>query len=275
MSNVSIYGKKWMDLVFEGRNKSYGAYQLRQESGKTTLTAFFFGLLFISVLSGSGWLLSSFGKKPAELPPFELDKPIKVTPIHFQKKETKAVTKKTVVIPKKNETEIKQKDLVNPTVVKSTDAVDNITKNNDLKPNQPDQNQGSNSGVGLPDDGGNPGGGTAVVPAEVPSNVPVIAAVLDKLPAFPGGIEKFYKHVSNNFEKPEIEAEKTIKILVAFVIEKDGTMTDIRVLRNPGYGLDKEAIRVLKTLKTKWEPGIMNGKPVRTAYNLPIIVQMQ
>ena len=52
-------------------------------------------------------------------------------------------------------------------------------------------------------------------------------------------------------------------------------MTDIRVLRNPGYGLDKEAIRVLKSLKTKWEPGMMNGKAVRTAYNLPISVQMR
>jgi protein TonB len=58
-----------------------------------------------------------------------------------------------------------------------------------------------------------------------------------------------------------------------FVIEKNGSLTDIKVLQNPGYGLDKEAIRVLKSLKTKWEPGIKNGNPVRTAFSLPIIIR--
>jgi protein TonB len=59
-----------------------------------------------------------------------------------------------------------------------------------------------------------------------------------------------------------------------FVIEKDGSMTDIKVLRNPGYGMDKEAIRVLKSLKTKWKPGIKDGQKMRTQYTLPITVQM-
>ena len=62
---------------------------------------------------------------------------------------------------------------------------------------------------------------------------------------------------------------------VSFVIEIDGTITDIQVKKNPGYGMDKEAIRVLKSLKTKWTPGMIDGKPVRTSYMLPIIVQLQ
>jgi protein TonB len=98
---------------------------------------------------------------------------------------------------------------------------------------------------------------------------------LDKLPEFPGGINKFYTYVGNNFEKPEIDVINTIKIHVYFVIEKDGSMTDIQVKRDPGYGLGKEAIRVLKSLKTKWTPGMINSKPVRTAYSLPIKVQME
>ncbi|MDR6967783.1 hypothetical protein J2X31_001795 [Flavobacterium arsenatis] len=67
------------------------------------------------------------------------------------------------------------------------------------------------------------------------------------------------------------------------IFHRDGTESrntsrsfgDIRVPRNPGYGLDKEAIRVLKSLKIKWEPGMIGGKPVRTAYNLPINVQLR
>jgi protein TonB len=62
-------------------------------------------------------------------------------------------------------------------------------------------------------------------------------------------------------------------VYVAFVIEKDGSMTDVKVLRNPGYGLGKEAIRVLKSLRTKWKPGIKDGQPVRTQFTLPIIVK--
>jgi protein TonB len=58
------------------------------------------------------------------------------------------------------------------------------------------------------------------------------------------------------------------------VVEKDGSMSDIQVKNDPGYGLAKEAIRVLKSLKTKWTPGMIGAKPMRTSYNLPITVQM-
>ncbi|MBC8645308.1 energy transducer TonB [Flavobacterium lindanitolerans] len=66
-----------------------------------------------------------------------------------------------------------------------------------------------------------------------------------------------------------------MKVFVYFVVEKDGTLTNIKVVRDPGYGLGAEAIRVLKSIKTKWKPGIQNDKPVRTAYNLPITVEIK
>ena len=93
------------------------------------------------------------------------------------------------------------------------------------------------------------------------------------MPEFPGGIKKFYTYVGNNFEKPELDSENAIRVSVSFVIEKDGSMTDIKVLKDPGYGLGAEAIRVLKSLKTKWSPGMFEGKAVRTSYNLPITIQ--
>ena len=72
-----------------------------------------------------------------------------------------------------------------------------------------------------------------------------------------------------------MEGMGTIRVYVSVVSERDGSMTDIQVKRDPGYGLGKEAIRVLKSLKTKWSPGMIGGKAVRTAYNLPITVQME
>jgi protein TonB len=104
---------------------------------------------------------------------------------------------------------------------------------------------------------------------------PFSSGALDQLPEFPGGIAKFYSYVGSNFEKPEIDVLKKIRIEVYFVIETDGSMTNILVKRNPGYGLEKEAIRVLKSLKTKWTPGIIDGIAVRTSYALPIIIEFQ
>ena len=69
-----------------------------------------------------------------------------------------------------------------------------------------------------------------------------------------------------------MDEPKTVRILVSFVIERDGDMTDINVLSQTNEALNNEAIRVLKSLKTKWSPGIKNGTAVRTQYTLPITV---
>ena len=65
MSEINLTGKTWTELVFEGRNKSYGAYELRRENGRTTLKAFFVGILFIGALFAGGFLMSSFGETAA------------------------------------------------------------------------------------------------------------------------------------------------------------------------------------------------------------------
>lgn len=101
------------------------------------------------------------------------------------------------------------------------------------------------------------------------------SAALQRQPEFPGGIQEFYKLVNNNFRIPDISHEVTARIYVSFVIEKDGSMTNIKVLRDPGYGLGREAVRVLESIKTKWEPGIDNNKPVRAMYNLPITINIR
>ena len=98
---------------------------------------------------------------------------------------------------------------------------------------------------------------------------------MDKQPSFPNGIDKFYSYVGSNFNKPELDDEKTVTVKVSFIVEKDGAMSNIKVLEDPGYGLGAEAIRVLKSLKTKWIPGILNGEPMRTAYNLPISIRLE
>ncbi|HAH55913.1 MAG TPA: hypothetical protein DCM02_11695 [Flavobacterium sp.] len=93
-------------------------------------------------------------------------------------------------------------------------------------------------------------------------------AGIEVKPEFPGGYEAFYKFIAENYKTPNVVGLNG-KVYVAFVIEKDGSITDIKVLRDIGHGTGKEAIRVLE-LSPKWIPGEQNGKKVRCTYALPI-----
>jgi protein TonB len=269
MSKVSIYENGWTNLVFEGKNKEYGAFQLRKNDSVTTVTAFFFGLLFIISIYGIAFLLSSFSTKEVVK-----EKPIVYPDIHLVKFDRKKIDEpKKAVAPierKKPEIINSKKDLINPTIVRY-EPIDDINKTKDVGKTAP-IDTGSATGTinTIPiNTGGSPDTNTTK------SDEPLTTNRLDKLPEFPGGINKFYSYVGNNFEKPEIEGEETISVYVAFVIEEDGTMSNIKVTRDPGYGLGKEAVRVLKSLKTKWTPGMIGGQPVRTSYYLPISVKLE
>lgn len=279
MSNVSIFETRWIELVFEGKNKEYGAYQLRQENPKTTVKALLIATFLFSAFLASPLFFNSSKKAgviscPIAIP-IELSN-IVTPPSKKEPEKAKALPPAKKEEPKK---EINKENLVDPTVIDKEKAKTDITTNKEAETNP---NEGSPKGTGTTPATGGVEGGTeggdsksgGSDESESPKG-PYVEATLDVRPAFPGGIDNFYKYVAKNFKTPEMDSEKAVKVYVSFVIEKDGSMTDIRVPRNPGYGLDKEAIRVLKSLKTKWSPGMIKGKPVRTAYNLPINIQVR
>ena len=265
MSKLSIYETSWIDLVFENKNKEYGAYQLRRESSKTTIMAFFSGILLIAVIGVIFTISNLFGKPIVIETPPTIDEILTVSP-YFEQPEIPKTPAETSQTNAAQETKV-----LLPMVVSSTpDVIVAIPTNKDIIESHP-INSGKEGGTGTT----NTGAGTIEIPSSsIDENTTVNATALDKLPEFPGGINKFYNYVGNNFEKPDIEGINTFRVYVSFVIEKDGSMTDIQVKRDPGYGLGKEAIRVLKSLKTKWTPGMIGSKPVRTSYNLPITVRM-
>jgi hypothetical protein len=274
MNHVSIFEKKWLDLVFEGKNKSYGAYQLRQENPRTTMYAFLLGLLLLTAAVSIPVILNALGTSSGSLPliPLAPSDQLHVTEVTVNQQEAQQAVKPMEQQVTEVETQVQ---LVNPVIVTPIDATQNIATNKDNKPvvDIP-ESQGGITGIN-PVAGATEGTGTKPETAAVNTTIINNVNTLDRLPVFPGGIDKFYKYVGKNFEKPEINDAKTVRVFVAFVIERDGTMTDIRVARDPGYGLAKEAIRVLKSLKVQWEPGMIGGQAVRTAYNLPITVNME
>lgn len=98
-----------------------------------------------------------------------------------------------------------------------------------------------------------------------------IFTVVENDPEFPGGMEALYKYLAQNMKYPQLARDNGItgKVYVTFVVEKDGSIANPKVLRDIGGGCGQEAIRVIKSMP-KWTPGKQRGKPVRVQFNLPV-----
>jgi protein TonB len=280
MSKNSVFDQEWIDLVFEGRNKSYGAYQLRKQDSKTTLIALIAGIALMGVAVGIPAIFNT-GGQTADLiddhggivihkinEPFDLPVEPKPDPVTPEPQPTAA-----------------QPAAAAPALTATTAFTPLVATSDPVIPDLPDMNDLKNTNPGATTNPGNPGGdptsisptgitgGTGKAPQGTGTDETTHLAV-DEAPDFPGGIQKFRQEVANKFRTPDIESQSTIKVSVSFVVERDGTLSNIKVLKDPGYGAGKEAIRVLQSIKTKWKPGKIKGQPVRTAYSLPITIRI-
>lgn len=278
MSKVSVFDNGWIDLVFEGRNQKYGAYQLRRQDSRTTLIALISGIGLIGLLVGIPAAYNHLNKDTAAVAPDAPAIPTERVIVYEFPKEMeppKPMPEEAAAPAPKNP----QPTIRHTTLVASSGPVENDvpTTQNVLSTNAgqtTNPGDGSNNfAIGPTSPDGNPDStGTGNTPSD--TNGVIDRVLVDEAPEFPGGMAKFREYVGKNFKTPNIETVTTIKVYVSFIVEKDGTLSNIKVLRDPGYGMGEEAIRVLKSLKTHWKPGKVKGQPVRTAYNLPITVQV-
>ena len=96
-------------------------------------------------------------------------------------------------------------------------------------------------------------------------------AGIEVKPEFLGGIEKFYQFFNTNFKMPDEEDLKG-KVFATFIVEKDGSLSEIKILRDIGYGIGQEVLRVLR-LSPKWMPGMQNAKIIRVMYSMPFTIE--
>lgn len=264
---LDILKNSWVDIVFEGRNKLYGAYDLRKSSGKTSTKALIIGALFFSLALSAPLIISLIPKSQDEE---DLTiREVKLTNVKLPPKKVEP-PKLNAPPPPPPPPKIDQQKFVKPVVAKAEEVVEEPPKIVDLK----DKKIGSQTIKGDPDAvltvaPAGTGPKTSQVVEESDDQVYNTAGIEVK-PEFPGGMDKFYSFVGKNYRTPEEEGLKG-KVYVTFVVEKDGSLTDIKVLRDIGYGTGKEAIRVLQK-SPRWNPGIQNGKPVRVLYSLPISI---
>ncbi|KAF2337368.1 MULTISPECIES: energy transducer TonB [Flavobacterium] len=261
---LDIIKNQWLDIVFEGRNKIYGAYELRKSNGKTTVKALVIGSLIFSAAIAAPLIASLLPDSSEE----EEVKEVKMAAVKLPPK--KEEVKPNMPPPPPPPPKVDQVKFVKPVVAKAEEVTEDPPKIVDLK----DKKVGAETIKGDPDavlTVDEPVGKGPVAEVVQEDNTVYNTAGIEVKPDFPGGIDKFYKFVGNNYKTPEEEGLKG-KVYVTFVVEKDGSLTDIKVLRDIGYGTGAEAIRVLKKCP-KWTPGEQNGKKVRVLYSLPITIQ--
>jgi len=283
MANINLFGKDWTNVVFEGRNKAYGAYKLRQENPKTTLLALLLGVVCIGLAFGGSIAYKSlFGdsfssKKDVEevsVTEIELPElPEPEPPVEEIKEEPKEVeqadaSKSVQEEVKFLETEVKKDNEVkNEQKTTQKDIDDNKTSGREDREADKDGN--------LKNDGKQTGGaekdsqGTGTGDKKSDDENKIWGFVKQKAEPTEG-MQNFYKNYTRKFTAPEVGGNvQEISVLLKFVVEKDGSFTDIQIAGPDPHSIGKEAIRVLKSMP-KWKPAEHNGKTVRSSFKLPI-----
>ena len=117
---------------------------------------------------------------------------------------------------------------------------------------------------------------TGPVVVEEASDEGEIFQVVEQMPEFPGGMQALMTYLSKNIKYPSVAQDNGIqgRVLVSFVVNKDGSIVDPEVIKSVDAALDKEAMRVIKAMP-KWNPGKQRGKPVRVKYTVPVLFRLQ
>ena len=276
MSKIDLVNNDWVDLVFQGRNQEYGAYQLRKGTSKRNVISVII-MLAAAALIYVGISLKNFIEASTQK--------VAVTQVQelsaLEKPKEKAEVKQKKV-------EIQQPEKVVERVkssVKFTAPV--IKKDDEVKPEDELKNQdellNTKTAIGALDVKGNDDKDgevlklkeTVAQPEPKPEPEKVFE-VVEQMPSFPGGDKALMYFLSNNVKYPVVAQENGVqgRVVISFVVEKDGSITDVRVVRSVDPSLDKEAARVVKSMP-RWIPGKQNGAAVRVKYNVPVSFRLQ
>ena len=277
MSKVDLIDNSWVELVFENKNKAYGAYQLRKETGKRNVKAMIIVFATIAAIIVAAWakvaIENAMPKKVAIETDVELSK-------LAQKKEAKVERKEPVKVEMEQKVVEKVKSSVKFTAPE-------IKKDEDVKPEDELKSQDdlakTNTAIGSFDVKGNDEAEGEVLKAkeviaeEKPKEEETkVFDVVEQMPQFPGGQQALFEYLSKNIKYPVIAEENGVqgRVIVTFVVERDGSITDVKVVKSVDPSLDKEAQRVVKAMP-HWIPGKQNGPAVRVKYTVPVTFRLQ
>lgn len=273
MNTATISGKDFLDILFNGRNKDYGAYDLRRKYDRRVRNAIV-GTASVTLAIIGGYALSNrlsvsetSVRKPLSSIVLETLKPLESKP-----------TPTPPVLPSSTPPAVK------PTQRFTTPV---IARSNEVSPEDvpPPMDDLANKSVGVATTTGTENGvdvglvpetpGTGVIEMSVgkePDDPNRVFNYVELMPSFPGGDDALFKYLSKNIRYPNIAVENGIEgvVTVQFVVDYEGNIKDVKVLSAAkGGGLEQEATRVIKAMP-KWKPGKQNGRYVSVLYSIPV-----
>ena len=282
MAKIDLYDPKWVDMVFAGKNKEYGAYQLRKGTSGRNIKALLI-LVIAAALVGGFLAWKVIEQKQAEeqqayMEAMELAKLQQQAKKEEKKKEpVKPKVEMKKEIPVARETQkftapvIKKDELVKEeNQVKQMDKLDDKvavgTENKEGVKDRTVEAVRNDIAVAAP----------PPPPAPKPEVATKVFDVVEEMPSFPGGQGALMSYLASNIKYPVVAQGNGVqgRVIVSFVVERDGSISDVRVARSVDPSLDREAQRVVKSMP-RWKPGKQNGSAVRVKYTVPVVFRLQ
>jgi protein TonB len=274
-NSSDLYKTEWLNLVFKNRNQHYGAYVLRSESSATMLKSLCIAVP-IFVLLFCGPMIYRFLKPENNIvhnqpTGFVIDLPLPLPPKIEEKREE---------MPKAEPPKEKVKMVKMPSNIRVVEqpAIDQppptIDELKDAVVGPVTQDGVSTDLQVTPSSSKSTGNGEGIAPSE--DNGVYDAMGIEAFPEFEGGMKAWAKYLQRNLRYPYEAQEKGIggKVFVSFIIEKDGSVSNVKLIKGLGAGCDEEALRVIGK-SPKWKPGRQNAQNVRVRYNIPIYFSIQ
>ena len=270
--DINVNSVEWCDLIFEGKNKDYGAYELRKHSPRRHLTAYV-------VIIGCVVLAMVLPAFVRFLTPVKAqEKMVTVTELSDLKMDLPEVKEENKIVavnvppPPTLKTTIK---FTAPVIKKDEE----VREEDEIK-TQDEVNQ-AKAAISVADVKGNDEENGKDI-ADLEDHKLIVASedevfqVVEQAPEYPGGMAALMKWIGKEIKYPSIAQEMNIegRVIVQFVIGRDGSVRDVQVLRTVDPTLDKEAVRVVKAMR-KWIPGRQRGEPVSVRFTLPITFKLQ
>ena len=282
--DVDLSSKEWRDLIFEGKNKDFGAYELRAQSDRRHNRAMIVVVLFILVVLGLTFVIGKIQEANADLLAENEQEMVALAEMENADEEE---PEDTYVPEEKPKEEVLPEEVLNTQQVTEIAIVDDNKVTQEIK--SQDEIKEDTRALGSTDfDKGTDDINVVrehkeeiVVEEKTPPPPPPAPKVeenenkvftsVEQMPVFPGGDAELMKYLSSHIQYPAIAAENGVqgRVVVQFVVKKDGSVGEVKVVRGKDPDLDKEAVRVVKTLP-KFIPGKMNGQPVNVWFTLPV-----
>lgn len=282
MAKIDLYDPKWVDMVFAGKNKEYGAYQLRKGTSGRNIKALLI-LVIAAALVGGFLAWKVIEQKQAEeqqayMEAMELAK----LQQQAKKEEKKKEPVKPKIEPKKEIPVARETQKFTAPVIKKDELVKEENQVKQMDKLDDEVAVGTENKEGVKDRTVEAVRNDIAVaaPPPPPAPKPEVATkvfdVVEEMPSFPGGQGALMSYLASNIKYPVVAQENGVqgRVIVSFVVERDGSISDVRVARSVDPSLDREAQRVVKSMP-RWKPGKQNGSAVRVKYNVPVVFRLQ